>query len=990
MELPAADAYEPEVQALARLILERTRPPWHRRVAQRFDLDDRLLAWAVTRPEFKVALFRFVDVFPAATDRREVVAHLREYLDTPASPVSVRRALRLAGALPGGERLLARATAAGIHRMARRFIVGSDPGDAVRGLQALWDAGFASTVDLLGEKTVTERDADRYAARVAALLRVLAAAAAVWPERPLLEHDPWGRVPRVNVSVKPSAIAPLLRPTTLRAGLRQARARLDPILELAREVGATVVLDGEHDELKDPTLALLREICGAWPDGPQLGCVVQAYRRDAEDDLRSLLGWSAATLAAPMSVRLVKGAYWDVETVHARAEGWPSPVWTVKATTDARYEHLTRVLIGAAGDVRPALAGHNARSLAHGIVAARAAGLPEGALELQVLHGMAEPLHAALRDLGERVRVYAPVGALAPGMAYLVRRLLENTSNESFVRHHFLEHVDVEEAIAAPRPPASDTPAAAETPGHAGPFRNEPHAELRRSAVQARLAGAVRRLDASLPIAAPVLVGGDDRTTPRSITSVDPAHPGTVVCTSGMAGAAEVDEALARSAGAAARWAAAGFEARARVLADAAAIMRAERDDLTALVVREAGKPLAEADADTCEAIDFLEYYARRAGELAAGRALPEVPGERNHYWYQPRGVAVVIAPWNFPLAIPTGMVSAALAAGNPVVLKPAEQTPGIARRLVEILLQAGVLPDALHCLPGTGEEIGPLLVEDPRTALVAFTGSRAVGLEIVQRAAVTRPGQRHVKRVIAEMGGKNAIVIDADADLDEAVPEVVQSAFGYAGQKCSAAARAVVHARIYDAFVERLIGATELVPVGDPADPGTVCGPLIDADARERVLRYQERAVREGEVLVQRRDLPAEGWYVGPTVVAVDDPAASVACDEIFGPLLAVLRAADFDDAIRLANLTDYALTAGVFSRTPSHLERAAHELRAGNVYLNRGITGAMVGRHPFGGYGLSGVGSKAGGPDYLLQFVEPRSVSENTIRQGFPADTE
>jgi RHH-type proline utilization regulon transcriptional repressor/proline dehydrogenase/delta 1-pyrroline-5-carboxylate dehydrogenase len=301
------------------------------------------------------------------------------------------------------------------------------------------------------------------------------------------------------------------------------------------------------------------------------------------------------------------------------------------------------------------------------------------------------------------------------------------------------------------------------------------------------------------------------------------------------------------------------------------------------------------------------------------------------------------------------------------------------------VLLEAGLPPGALSFLPGVGEEIGPALVEHPVVAFVTFTGSKAVGLDIIERAAPVRAGQNHVKRVVAEMGGKNAIVVDSDADLDDAIPAIVQSAFGYAGQKCSAASRVVVVDAIYDELVERLAGAAELVHVGHPRDPATVVGPLIDADARDRVRSYQELAAVEGRVVTPSRVVPQSGWYVPPMIVELADPRSRVATEEIFGPVLAVLRARDFDRAIVIANGTDYALTAGCFSRTPSHLERAAVELRAGNVYLNRGTTGAVVGRQPFGGYGLSGVGSKAGGPDYLLQFVEPRAVSENTIRQGF-----
>jgi RHH-type transcriptional regulator, proline utilization regulon repressor / proline dehydrogenase / delta 1-pyrroline-5-carboxylate dehydrogenase len=449
----------------------------------------------------------------------------------------------------------------------------------------------------------------------------------------------------------------------------------------------------------------------------------------------------------------------------------------------------------------------------------------------------------------------------------------------------------------------------------------------------------------------------------------------------------DVDRAVAAAAAAAGAWRRTPAADRAAVLFRAADWLRGRRAEIAALECREAGKPWDQSDADVCEAIDFCEYYGREVLRLDAAAAdlVQSPPGEANRLTYQGKGVAAVIAPWNFPLAIPTGMTVAALVAGNPVILKPAEQTPLVAWRLIEALVAAGAPPGVIQFLPGVGEVVGARLVEHPEVAVVAFTGSKAVGLGIVAQAAVTGPGQRHVKRVIAEMGGKNALIVDSDADPDQAVPGVVLSAFGYAGQKCSAASRLIVVGGVYDQVVERLAGATRELVVGPPRHPATQVGPVIDEDAHKRILRMLEDAPAQGRVLVGHGDVPARGYFVPPTVVAVDDPDVPLARDEIFGPVLAVLRAADIDEAIALANRSDYALTAGIYSRSPVAIARAAAELRAGNVYVNRAITGAVVGRQPFGGYGLSGVGSKAGGPDYLLQFLDPRVVTENTLRQGF-----
>ncbi len=470
-------------------------------------------------------------------------------------------------------------------------------------------------------------------------------------------------------------------------------------------------------------------------------------------------------------------------------------------------------------------------------------------------------------------------------------------------------------------------------------------------------------------------------------------------------------------------------EERVDALLRAAALMRARRFELAALEVIEAGKPWREADADVTEAIDFLEYYAREMLRLAPARSLSDVPGEEDLYFYEPRGVAAVIAPWNFPLAIPAGMVSAALAAGNTVVFKPANSTPVLGYALVRILHEAGIPGGVVNFLPGPGSEIGDYLASDPRVDLIAFTGSLEVGLSIMGKAATVARGQRNIKKVVAEMGGKNAIIVDTDADLDAAVEGVIVSAFHYAGQKCSACSRVVVLEPIHDQFVRRLVQAAASLKVGDPSDPGTRVGPVISAEARDRILRYIEQGTREARLafpevasasaggpaapgggvgpvapaaprgdagLAAEEDggdgdsaRPADtGYFIQPHLFVDVPPEATIAQEEIFGPVLAVLKAHDFSHALELALGVRYGLTGGLYSRNPARIARAYQEFRVGNLYINRPITGAMVGRQPFGGSRMSGVGSKAGGPDYLLQFLEPRVVTENTIRRGFAPD--
>ena len=966
--------------------------------ARLFDVSrwsDRVMSWAMARPAFKTQLFRFVDVFPALRTSADVARHVSEYFDGVDIPRALDLGVGVADRLPLGARIEARVARRNILRMAHQFIVGSTADEAVEGLHRLWRTGSAFTVDVLGEKTVVGAEADRYAARVAELVTSLSAASAGWAPDDHLERDDIGPLPRVNVSVKPTALATHYEPLSRDAGLVGAKERLRPLLRLARDNGAFVNVDLEHYDAKDLTLQLFRDLLSEDEfTGMPAGIVVQAYLRDSRDDLADLIAWSAQR-AEPITVRLVKGAYWDAETVRARAEGWPVPTFEDKAATDANFERCVRLLHDHHGEVRAAFGSHNVRSLAYAVTYARHQGIPDSGYEVQMLYGMAEPMHAAVRRLGLRLRVYAPVGELVPGMAYLVRRLLENTSNESFVRHRFAEGRDLDELLAPPA--AGDLPAAtrAETrpatdPQAPTPYRPEPVAEWRRPSARAEMRSAVARVDDQLGGPVPALVGGERVTTSATIASVEPARPDTVVARAASCSVDHVDEAVAIARGAAQRWRRTPARERAGVLFRAADWFRARRWDIAALECVESGKPWDQADADVCEAIDFCEYYGREVLRLDAASAdlVQSPPGEANRLTYQGKGVTAVISPWNFPLAIPTGMTVAALVAGNPVILKPAEQSPLVAWRLVEALVAAGAPPGTVQFLPGEGEVVGARLVEHPDVAVVAFTGSRAVGLEIVARAGVTVPGQRHVKRVIAEMGGKNALIVDDDADTDQAVPGVVLSAFGYAGQKCSAASRLIVVGDVYDQLVERLVGATRELIVGSPRQPEVAVGPVIDEDAHKRILRTLEEAPRQGEVLVRHGDVPAVGYFVPPTVVAVADPDAPVARDEIFGPVLTVLRAGDLDEAIALANASDYALTAGIYSRSPASIARAAAELRAGNVYVNRAITGAVVGRQPFGGYGLSGVGSKAGGPDYLSQFLDPRVVTENTLRQGFTPD--
>ncbi|MFN8113091.1 MAG: aldehyde dehydrogenase family protein [Solirubrobacterales bacterium] len=516
-------------------------------------------------------------------------------------------------------------------------------------------------------------------------------------------------------------------------------------------------------------------------------------------------------------------------------------------------------------------------------------------------------------------------------------------------------------------------------------FANEPIRELRRAPERSRLEEALVALDRRLPIAVPVMIGPDARDEP-DFDSVDPSDPGRVVARATSASPREVEAAVRVAAEAQRDWGARPASERAAVMSRAAAELRERRAELAALAARECAKPWSQADADVCEAIDFLEFYAREVLALDASSQLIQMPGERNTLRHRARGVVAVIAPWNFPFAILTGMTAAGLVTGNAVCVKPAEQSPACGLAVVEALRRAGVPDGVLALLPGDGT-VGGSLVDDPSVQTIAFTGSSAVGLEILRKAATPAPGQRHLKRVIAEMGGKNCVIVDADADLDEVIPALLDSAYAFAGQKCSAASRTLVHERIADELLERMRGALQTLRVGPPEDFETDVPPVIDADARDRI----ESALAElgPEAEIDRAALPAgSGYWVAPTIVAGAPADSTVVTSELFGPVLTIEPVAGVDAACDIVDGLGHALTGGLFSRDPATIERVIARSPVGNFYVNRATTGAMPGRQPFGGNRLSGMGFKAGGGEYLPQFVDSHVVTENTVRHGLPIE--
>lgn len=512
-------------------------------------------------------------------------------------------------------------------------------------------------------------------------------------------------------------------------------------------------------------------------------------------------------------------------------------------------------------------------------------------------------------------------------------------------------------------------------------FRNEPYADFTkpgnaramRSALELARAGFGREYD--------IRIGAQRYRTGSLLESLNPSKPGEVVGRFHRADSSLAEKAIQTADAFFGAWAATSWESRIAMARKCADLMRWRKFEFNAWLVLEAGKSWAEAEADTSEAIDFCSYYALLAERLAHPEELVQMPGERNLLRYLPLGAGIIIPPWNFPLAILVGMTVAALVSGNTVVVKPSSDTPGIAMLFAEVLEEAGFPLEAFTVMVGSGGEVGDLLVSHPRTRFISFTGSREVGLRINELAAKTQKGQLWIKRVIAEMGGKDAIIVDEEADLAAAVEGVAVSAYGYQGQKCSACSRAIVSQKVYDEFLERLKARVEMITVGPAEDPANYMGPVINRRSMESIQEYMRIGEQEGTLVTGGGRAPGEGYFLQPTVYAGIKEDARIFQEEIFGPVLGVTKARDFEHALELANATEYGLTGAVYTRNPEKIRAAADRFFVGNLYINRKCTGAMVGAHPFGGFNMSGTDSKAGGPDYLLLFTQPKSIAEKVI---------
>lgn len=882
---------------------------------------------------------------------------------------------RLASRL--GEPVIRRAVGAAVQIMGEQFVLGAT---IERALKRAAAEGFVCSFDMLGEGARTAADAGRYEAAYAQAIAAVArhAAGASAARGPEAGH---------GVSVKLSALSPRYEAREADRVWAELYPRLKRLAVQAAEADINLTLDAEEADRLVLSLELLDRLArepelGGWRG---LGLAVQAYQKRCPQVIAQVAE-IARSSGRRLMVRLVKGAYWDTEIKRAQVAGLPGyPVYTTKAATDLSYLVCAQALIAAAPALYPQFATHNAHTLAAVRTLARQAGLE---VEYQRLHGMGEPLYAAAAERygAFPLRVYAPVGSHEDLLPYLVRRLLENGANTSFVHALLDERTPVEKVVmdgweavrAGGGGPHPRIPLPVDLYGPSR--RNSQGLDLSIAAVRRRLVDAVETLDGQ-PLDAGPIVGGHAAAGQDVEVRLAPADRARPLGQAGQATTADIDRAFAAAGRAQVAWDAIGGEGRAPVLRAMAEELEAKRERLIALCVREAGKTLADGIAEVREAADFCRYYASLAErQFARPETLKGPVGEANQLSLHGRGVFVCISPWNFPLAIFTGQIAAALAAGNAVLAKPAEQTPLIAAEAVRLFHAAGLNPDLLHLLPGDGPGVGQALIGHADCAGVAFTGGTETAWAINRTLAAK---QGPIVPFIAETGGLNAMFVDTTALREQVIDDVLASAFGSAGQRCSALRLLFAPHETADGLIEGLAGAMDCLVVGDPADPRTDVGPVIDAEAKAALDAHVARLSREAK-LVRQLPVPASGTFFGPALAEIAD--AGFLTREVFGPILHVVRydPAELEAAAAPLRAAGYGLTLGIHSRLESFAERVRRAIPAGNAYVNRSMIGAVVGVQPFGGEGLSGTGPKAGGPHALLRYAVERALSVNTAAQG------
>ena len=932
----------------------------------------KVLSWTMNNQKLKTNLFHFIDVLPSLSSDEQVLSHFKEYFKDQDLGLITSSLGKISPSL------LVKNIKKQISEVARMFITGSDMEEVLKIISKNWEKDLAFSMDILGEATLSEKEAEDYFHQYLSLMNHLVLARKFWPKKDLLQKDIFGPIPSVNVSIKLSALFSQIKLEAWDYSKEQIKKRLRPLFQKAIQDFIFINLDMEHYDHKDLFLEVFKEMLmeEEFKNYPHFGIVVQAYLKESFSDLQELSQFSEKR-GQPITVRLVKGAYWDSEVLLARQKNWPIPVYTQKTDTDINFERCVQWLFEKSSHIKIAIGSHNIRSISYTLALHELH--PKKSLEFQVLYGMGEGIAQALIKQNYCVRLYSTIGELIPGMSYLVRRLLENSANQSFILNSFIQNQSPEKLLAKPQSSNQKVPFEKNNQS----FQNHPILDFSRKENRDSFQKSLEKVKKQFPVKVPLLLEGKPVLSNSIFQKENPSQTNQIISKCHLATKAQAEKAVCSVSSFFKEWKQSSPQDRIVSLKKLAKLIKKREFELSSLQVFEVGKTWSEAQADVAEAIDFCNYYALSYEQLMKTQKTDEVAGEESFSYFEAIGPTVVIAPWNFPLAILTGMTVAPLVCGNTVLIKPAEQSPLTAFRLAELLLESGFPKESFAFLPGKGEEVGEYLVQHPKVSIISFTGSFEVGSQIINKVGQISKDQKDIKKCIVEMGGKNAIVIDHSADLDEAIQGVLSSAFGFQGQKCSACSRVIILEGIYEKFIERFLRSVKSLVMGSSEKPEVSLGPLIDEHSFHRVKSFVEKET--SQKLFQGKPLDSKAWLYPPIIFLTDKDHLDLMQEEFFAPVLTVFKVKDLDEAIKQTNNTKFGLTTAFYSRHPANIEKFQSLIEVGNLYINRNCTGALVKRHPFGGRKMSGLGSKAGGPEYLKQFLHTKIVTENKMRRGF-----
>ena len=1009
----------------------------------------KMLSWTMQKQSLKTNLFRFIDVLPNLSTDEQFLSYWSEYFKEE----DLRFITSGLGSLAPS--FLVKTIRKQITQVAGMFITGSNLKESLQVISKNWEQGLAFSLDILGEETLSEKEAELYFQAYLSAMEELKQAQKNWSYQKTLQRDSEGEIPSLNLSVKASALFSQVKVEAWDHSKEQIKKRLRPLFQKAVQEFFFINMDMEHYHHKDLYLEIFKELLmeEEFKNYPHFGIVVQVYLRESLDDLKGLIDFCKKR-KQKITIRLVKGAYWDSEFLLSKQKNWPIPVYTKKEETDLNFEEALALLFKESKYVKIAIGSHNVRSIA--CTLAYHKNHPEAQLEFQFLYGMAEGLTQALKQKGYLTRLYCTMGDLIPGMSYLVRRLLENSANQSFILNSLMKKQAPEKLLS---PPLSKINLNSELKGASerkksnlreetsrikklktsflnrifffkklslkresqkqnldfsnfnsshtiepsfrksldslnkteelsckrGDFLNFPVPDFSKKQNRDIFEKALKNWESRFPVEVPLLIKPPKK--PSILFSREnPNKKKQIISKTAFVDCEQALQAVEECYQFFAKWKAVSAVKRVAYLKKTAELLKKSFFHFASLQVYEVGKTWEEASADVAEAIDFCSFYAESYEKLSVPQLTDEVAGEESFLRQEPIGLVAVIAPWNFPLAILTGMLTAPLVCGNTVLIKPAEQSSLTAYELMKLLLKAGFPSESFAFLPGRGDEVGEALVEHPKVSIISFTGSLEVGQSIFNKISSLSKSQDNFKRAILEMGGKNAIVIDSSADLDLAVKGVTESAFGFQGQKCSACSRVIILEDIYEKFMSRWISAIESLVIGETKKPENSLGALVDEASAKRIKNFLHN---QKESLIYshpvEKEFADQSHFIPPQLYLSAKPHSDLMQKELFAPIVTCFKVKTMEHAIEVLNQTQFGLTAGLYSRHPGYIELFKSEVSAGNVYINRNCTGAIVKRHPFGGRKRSGLGSKAGQADYLKQFLQAKVITENQMRRGF-----